>query len=388
MIGRLRRVVPASRLVPLLLPYLALEGLVLYGEWKLGRPFPEPKFHVAAAFFLRVAAVVYAVTRIVGTHPYLQRDYRAWLERTPWTVRKPLPQGPVELVWEDGVFLGALVLLHALLPLSGSVKILNQFLIVQVLMLSWTFFATGAATSGYLSLLGLGLVVRFWPSPWVCFAIAVSTYLVAYDGLWRSLARFPWQNSEFWEAYYKVYLNQKEAVASSLGWPQDRFLKDVHDARRLRVNRLDALLISMLIGFWIFCAQSLFTNPGDRLGFLAFSLIAVAILPGVRLAIYAMGCAGPISFWGRILKGYWIIPGYDRVFLGSLLIPLVAGAVLGSLYLAGAPLEITLPATTSAAFATALLAPPRLRDWRLTGKYRMTWLPTKDGPNSPYVKAG
>src|SRR5262249_30265485 len=48
---------------------------------------------------LVIAAIAYGVYRVVAFHPFYRADYRAWLEWTPWSSRKPLPIGPVGWVW-------------------------------------------------------------------------------------------------------------------------------------------------------------------------------------------------------------------------------------------------------------------------------------------------
>lgn len=388
MIGRLRHVVPVQGIVGWVLVYLLLESMCYLPDRGVRPPGAELRLHTIAWLILRVGVVSCAAARILATHPYFQTDYRRWLEQTPWTVDRALPQGPVHLVWEDGVVLGGLIALHWMLPFPGSIKLVSLFLIVQVLILSWTFFATGVATFGYLVLFGVGLAIRFWLSPWECFAVAAATYLVAYEGLWRSLARFPWPAWELWDRYRKRYLDQAEANASSCGWPYDRFMRDIQDASRFRVNRLDGLLVSMLIGFGIFAVQGLISDPRDRVAVSSVTLVLAPLLMGLRAVAYGSGYAPPISFLGRILNGYWIIPGYDRAAVGVLLIPVAAGAVLGGLHQAGVPEEIGIPAAASAAFATALLTPPRLLHWRLTGKHRMFWMPVREGPKGPYVKVG
>ena len=52
---------------------------------------------------LIAGAVLLGFYRVIAFHPYFRADYLRWLKSTPWTVRKPLPVGPVELVPEDGL---------------------------------------------------------------------------------------------------------------------------------------------------------------------------------------------------------------------------------------------------------------------------------------------
>ena len=191
MIGRLRQIVPGWPLGVFAGLFLLLEGPVLYWEWKIGRPLVELEVRPGTAL-IYVAAAFYGRYRAISLHPFYREDYRKWLELTPWTVHKPLPLGPIALIWEDGIVLGALILLSLTQPHHHSIRILNIFLIVHSAFLTATFWPTGVGTIGYLAAFGLGLAVRLWPSPWICFAVAASVYLLVYEGLWQSLARFPW----------------------------------------------------------------------------------------------------------------------------------------------------------------------------------------------------
>ena len=63
---------------------------------------------VSRNFILAMAAGCYAVYRLVRFHPVCNRGYRAWMTLSPWTADKPLPLGPVHLVWQDAIVIGAL----------------------------------------------------------------------------------------------------------------------------------------------------------------------------------------------------------------------------------------------------------------------------------------
>ena len=73
---------------------------------------------------LFMASVLHGTIRVFAIHPIWNEGYQGWLESTPWFSRKPLPLGPVELVWEDGLILGPLILLSAVLPEPGALHLL------------------------------------------------------------------------------------------------------------------------------------------------------------------------------------------------------------------------------------------------------------------------
>ena len=99
----------------------------------------------------------YGIHRAVALHPFYREDYRKWLELTPWTVHKPLPLGPIALIWEDGHGSGGLDLALLTQPNHHSIRIMNVFLIIHSALLTATFWPTGAGIIGYLAAFGLGL---------------------------------------------------------------------------------------------------------------------------------------------------------------------------------------------------------------------------------------
>jgi hypothetical protein len=82
--------------------------------------------------------------------------------------------------------------------------------------------------------------------------------------------------------------------------------------------------------------------------------------------------ASSISLAGRITTGRWIVPGYDVIYLAPILILFAFPAVLLTLRAWDAPSELGLPVCLAVAIFIALTTPPERRQWRLTGRHRMT----------------
>jgi hypothetical protein len=191
MTSRMRQLMPVQAIALFFFVYLIFEGPVLFAEWRLGQPVANLRFR-PGTILLYFMSAFYGLHRAFFFHPFNQGDYRKWLELSPWTVHKALPLAPIELVWEDGIFLSGLMLVSLTQPAHQSVRVLTIFLLFNCLMLTVTFWSTGVGTVGYLAAFGLGLVARLWPYPWLCFAAVTVVYVFVYEGLWRSLAKFPW----------------------------------------------------------------------------------------------------------------------------------------------------------------------------------------------------
>jgi hypothetical protein len=370
-------------ILPLLVGFLALEAPLLYLEWRAGQ---RAGLRVRpGTVLLIVAAINHGVFRVLAFHPAFRKGYRTWLESTPWTYRKPLPLGPVELAWEDGLFLGPLILLSATLPEPHAVQLLCIFLLTNLLALTLSFWLTRSWAFGYSTALALGLAVWLWRQPIACLAILTAVYLIAYEGLRRALAGFPWD--------IRTLPNLNEDLAKAgwrkepCGWPHDRMMGDIVQWRG--ISRIDALLICMLSGWWFYVLVSLIEEPPARIGLsaAAFSLAMVAA-PLARIGIYTTGYASPIGFWGRIWTARWIIPDYDRVFVAPLCALIAGPATAVFLRACSAPEPIRYTIAAAMVILVATLTPPRLGSWRLTGRHRIVnTIPSQNQQNA-FVKVG
>ena len=68
-------------------------------------------------FFLS-SLVLVGLYRNSAFHPVFLKDYRIWLESTPWTAEKELPLGPVHLTWRDAGIVLLLVVASILLRVA------------------------------------------------------------------------------------------------------------------------------------------------------------------------------------------------------------------------------------------------------------------------------
>ena len=127
--ARLKQVAPSPGSLAVYLPVFAFfEGLIRYLETKnvlvaRGLPFGP------GSLLLVIASIGLGLWRIFAFHPVWSKGYATWLQSTPWTKRKALPLGPVKLIWEDGLTVGALLLLSATVPQPQPMRLLCAFLL-------------------------------------------------------------------------------------------------------------------------------------------------------------------------------------------------------------------------------------------------------------------
>ena len=154
------------------------------------------------------------------------------------------------------------------------------------------------------------------------------------------------------------------------GWPYDRMLCEVVGEES--ISRIDAVLCCMLGSWWLFVLTSFIADANDRQIAMAFPFVAaLALCPLGRSYIYLIGYIFPITLWARIWTGRWLIPGYDQVFVGPICAFLVGPLSLALLRAWRVPLDVSLPIATGLILLVALISPPRLKRWRLTGQHRI-----------------
>jgi hypothetical protein len=99
-------------------------------------------------------------------------------------------------------------------------------------------------------------------------------------------------------------------------------------------------------------------------------LVPIAVM--LRLTVYCLPCWPPISAWGRLRTGRWIIPGYDKVLVAPAL-ALVLGTVVPELWFWYEPgLRFLQPLFLTAALLIIFNLGPSFRAWCLTAPARLS----------------
>jgi hypothetical protein len=371
MIGWIRVVIPVSRLVGSLILYLALELPLLYAEARWG--FTLNLFQRPAVLVMMLLTGVYGLHRVSHFHPILSQDYREWLMRTPWSRPLPLPLGPVEIVWQDVLVVLILSALPYWLVGLSPLILLETFLTAYLVMLASALGSTGPWPFGYILGFGLGLAALYVRDHPTCVVILIGVYLIGYIGLRRSLSLFPWQKAQpEFPNTDQLLVNAKkpESAQNPITWPYQRLGPSVSHVPSIRTR--DAVLFPLLLG-WLLFALAWLPGNAARAGETAttFGFLMIMGFPAIRLALYRSGYAPPISLWGRLARGTWIIPGYDKILfapLGGLAVGLTA---IIALTFSGLTPDVVIPIGVSLTGLFVLNLGPTLKSWCLTGHHRI-----------------
>ena len=301
-----------------------------------------------------------AVMRCRHPNPTLHQDFSSWLRTTPWHRGLDLPIKPVQLVWQDFVFVGILEgYAHIRL---GAPWLENSGVFVAVyLLFQLAALALRKETRNYALAIAVGLsgALLFVPNTTAIAAACWASYGVAYLGLQRLLDVLPFEpeaSPPRFTSYGYGLLGPWSATRT------DGYLK-------LR------LMLSLYPGWVAYCfirGVSHIDKKGPELSdFRPSAIYGLFLLAaGIRLLVFVVQHWPPISLAGRIRTLRLIIPRYDCVFLAPIIISLLC-FLPEFLFAHGYSAELTVALTISTTLAAMLFLPPSLRWWKLCGEHRI-----------------
>ena len=124
-------------------------------------------------------------------NPLFKRDYFRWLSTSTWTADRPLPYGPMRIVWQDVVVIGALCLMVGLVSnLYGPVRsyiIADDLGMPPWLILAVIFFGLYLGVNGFMFMLTIRPVAYAMIIP-VMVGLCFGNVLALVLGLAVSLA--------------------------------------------------------------------------------------------------------------------------------------------------------------------------------------------------------
>jgi len=348
--------------------------------------------------FVGGGSAAYGAFRAFFFHPAQNPSYRAWLDTTPWNARKPLPFGPIHVVWQDVILLLALVLLvvHFWFEFGSShihtmvvpkrawhypvYFVLLPFFGANLFGLATIMPTTGRAGFGAAIMFGLACTARSLVIPEAVVASLFATYVVAQVGVRRSFADFPWSITRpaAAETLSHAALGRHERQAPVIGWPHAQL-----GPRRIGTlfGPGRAAASSLLISAWMYAVLAHFgpllaldeVRPAVEKFWWAFRAFVWIIAAG-RVLGYCANHLSPISLLGRIATGRLIIPGYDRVFVAPLCVLVVGHGLEFATKAMEFPPHVALPASVAVVSWLVLSLGPSWEEWHLTGSHRlMPW---------------
>ena len=380
------------------LAYAMLDG----GLWLIEQGTPSlngqlsglPEVMNTRACILGTAAGFYALYRLWRFHPACNSAYAGWLKTSPWTPRMPLPLGPVHPLWQDAVVLGVITAVarwHAHVAPELPVMVFGLVYLAAMTLLL-------ACTRTWIPCLLLGFI---WPAPalpvlrgWPTLGIIAALVAVIWYGHRKSLQAFPWKRMELNPSESGV-ANQRKSVmemqiridipgnnpavrSSNLGWP---FLCLTPKVECISVSTSTSFFVSMLVGWWTYCAivgLEIESSPAAILVFATFAALA-------RFAIYCSGLGPSFNLWGRLASGRIIMPGFDQVVVTPLIV--LALAIAGGVVIrhSGAWYPVASACVVGLLWFTPLDGGPTMRKWILTGHHRYR-SPARLGANKQLLR--
>jgi hypothetical protein len=326
---------------------------------------------LAAVIF--IMAITYGFLRGGLYHPVFDEKYRNWLATTPWTPRHPLPKGPVYLVWVDLIVIGMLTAIVYFIALTLSTPIWPyligpsvSFTLVVVLMWTSANAVVGQAIHVH-AVLWVPVVIAASPLPPVVLVCCPFIMLaIAWDGVRRSLHRFPWKDCE---SPIKSQQNSNRSN-SPVGWPYSTLL---HPLKECRSTLNKAIMGALLLAAWVWSILGFIQEHDPKEGievFMVFVAVGSVIAAGVRLVCYSPVMCSRLCWGRRIATKRWIIPEHDVMFVAPLLMLLIGTAAPWVLhYLIGVSIAASCAITAGLVYLITKKMGPSIAELHLTGAH-------------------
>jgi hypothetical protein len=310
-----------------------------------------------------VASGLYGAYRVIAFHPAYSKRYSLFLALTPWSIDKPMPKGPVHIIWVDIVVIAVLTFLCYQNSTIQSIWPTVIFFGSYLICLFFTFNKEQSLQRMSIFVF-TPFVVFPHRSPYYAAILLLVFYVIFYFGLRNYHKNFPW-NTDFWKYDQTKTLLKQALTQRVIGWPH-RQLKCFDP--EFEFTFVSSLVCSLIITWWLHVIIWFIDEP---IG-LAFLFVISYFLFIFRLTIYlSHGHLPPINFWGRLFTFRWIIPGYDTIFLGPICVLLVCFGTVVNGFLIGLNFIWIFDIAVFLMFLVAFLMPPTLKEWRLTGKSRI-----------------
>jgi hypothetical protein len=341
---------------------------------------PPPPSDISMAMWSFVslgAAAAAGAYRGAFFHPTFRPAYAKWLAITPWQDGEPLPMGPVRLVWQDAVLAGVFLTCAKLNNAPfGIVELAAAFVAPYVIVLTLINLATPQLENGeprHKARLAAGTVAALFILPGVVLTLGhwiltLSLLLLAY------VANLHGLRAGFREFVETARTQDVQLAKEVTGWPYNRLAPNEDGPM---FSPAASVLAALLAGWYAFVANAAFARVGEisleesAAGGVEFAMLLMVIAAFGRWVMYAVNRSAPISLFGRIFTGRWIIPGYDKVFVAPLLAVTASGLVMVLGVSEVLPMTVALPASLFAGVFTLCAGGPNYDEWELTGDMQL-----------------
>jgi len=338
----------------------------------------------SSRFLLLFGSVIYGFLRVATFHPLFRPAYHEWLISTNWSIRQPLPFGPIGFRPMDAIFvvpmlIGWVVESGPLRPLLFAV---TGYIVALLMMLEQS--SNKRAVRAVLFLSGFGLLASIHE---LTAAIALVPLLaVALYSHRRVLARLP-----HIQPIHNLTKNargttvrigkQSELDSRRTGYPFEQTSPTIRNSLyRVFDSRVsESLIRATLFGWLMFCVcyrlgfghgHSVWLQE-HRLTIAVLGAMIPVILGTFRLLCYVYLHRSPLGPISRLRSGQLIIPQYDIVVvapLATFALALFVGLLTARI---GLHPSFVIGLMAAVSLFCTLSLPPGYKEWHFTGGHRL-----------------
>ncbi len=360
----LKSVPPLIITIPLLLAFTAMS--VIYYFFKMIFNIEIHDLMAFQTFWVFISTIGLATWRVTYFFPFPQSSYCKWLSNTPWNYKLPLPKGPILLTRSDIIMISFLCIFNYLSSAHWVIPALCFFGTYTLIVFLFTIGGFDEKKYwGKRITVALIAPLSFYPFySLTSLAIVIGIcYIICYFHLRDILKEYPWNLTQ--------WLNEPEVDISSIArksWPYGVLTSDKNEIKSSTEMFYIALAGSGFITWWM---HAIFSSIQDNAGrnLIPLLFILLVIITFFSRFLFKHNAISPISFWGRISNGYYIIPRHDIVFIAPLIIVVIAVFSIIFFPQTKSVLIWWMDGSVFLLLLTAIGCPPSLQQWRYTGAF-------------------
>ncbi|MBL7214776.1 MAG: hypothetical protein ISS71_03750 [Phycisphaerae bacterium] len=328
--------------------------------------FGDPPLVKINTWYIGAIVAIYSMTRIFRFHPAFNKKYLIQLTLSPWKVGKALPRGPVNLFWADAIIVTFFMVLTFIFPVHHWPILLIIFLAAYNLGLLASFCITRQIEFISTYVLLAPLIVYPHLNFYIALMVLISLTSIGLWGVHCYFKQFPW-NTPWWNKNQVDELKQQAITQRVIQWP----FRELNITNIFSAGVETGVILAILFFMYAHTINWLVYNmENERITAFIYA-IPIIFLPIFRFTSYAIKYRPPISFLGRFRTGRLIIPGYDKVYIGPIVI-LLAGIFMPFLLkILAIPNHITYELSASICIFLAFACPPNFEKWHYTGHHRI-----------------
>lgn len=369
----LKNIPPVWTIIVFLLIYSSMQVPCLIA-WHLGKEVGIRSTGPRCVIVL-IFTIFYAFWRVYSFYPNPNGSYGKWLSNTPWQYGKKLPAGAIAINITDIVIVASICMLESIFPRFSPLIPATVFIVAYTVALYASCLMSTESSKYPIKKILFWIIIpfAFFPYPGLVNSLIVIfiCWLISHLLLLDTLKEYPWNQDE-WLKHNSDNLTNKNRSIHKVGWPY--FFLSPETPIKASRKKWPLVFLCAIITWWLHAGMTFISTFDSGLKNNSLCFIVVIFITSIVVLcrlLFLQNTASPISFFGKIFSGHWLIPKFDKIFVAPIVAILICIIAISFM-----------PKNTGYAILVSDLAiflillsgfaiPPSLTAWTYTGGFRL-----------------